>query len=321
MVVKQKVLLLGATGETGASILKGLQESGNFDIEVLVRPASKNKPSVQKIQEQGIKIWCIDINESSDLMSALSGVDVLISAIGPHGLLEQKKLLQAAKSAGVKRIVPCAFITVAPPRGAMLLRDEKEEVYNDIKFLGIPYTIIDVGYWYQISFPSLPSGKVDYAMIVPNSTIHGDGTAPNILTDLRDVGRFVARIIYDDRTLNKYVYTYGDILSENEINRIAEELSGEKVEPTPMSNEQIEDSVAQAKAALSQNPQDPMKRTVLYISQYKHSKYVRKDNSPAYADYLGYLDARSLYPEFTPLSFREFFVEVLAGKMKKVYSS
>lgn len=30
MTVKQKVLLLGATGETGASILNGLRESGNF---------------------------------------------------------------------------------------------------------------------------------------------------------------------------------------------------------------------------------------------------------------------------------------------------
>lgn len=30
MVAKQKVLLLGATGETGSSILNGLQESGNF---------------------------------------------------------------------------------------------------------------------------------------------------------------------------------------------------------------------------------------------------------------------------------------------------
>lgn len=62
--------------------------------------------------------------------------------------------------------------------------------------------------------------------------IHGDGSAPNILTDLRDVGRFVARIIGDERTLNKYVYTSGDILSENEICRIVEEISGEKVETT-----------------------------------------------------------------------------------------
>ncbi|KAF4767107.1 hypothetical protein HAV15_009814 [Penicillium sp. str.  len=321
MAIKQKVLLLGATGETGTSILKGLQESGNFDIEILVRPASANKPSVQKIQEQGIKTWCIDLNESSDLIFALSGVDVLISAIGPQDVLQQKKLFQAAKRAGVKRIVPCAFITVAPPNGAMLVRDEKEEVYNDIKLLGIPYTIIDVGYWYQISFPIVPSGKVDYASVIPNNNIHGDGTAPNLLTDLRDIGRFVARIIGDDRTLNKYVYTYGDILTEKEIYRIAEELSGEKLESTPMSNEEIEDGVAQAQAAFSQDPQDPMKRMFLYLSEYKHSKYVRKDNTPAYAEYLGYLNARSLYPEFTPLSFRDFFAEVLDGKGRKVYSS
>lgn len=93
-------------------------------MEVLVRPTSVNKPSVQKLQEQGIKIWSLDLDESNELLSALTGVDILISAIGPHDLLQQKKLLQASKLAGVKRIVPCAFITVAPPRGAMLLRDE-----------------------------------------------------------------------------------------------------------------------------------------------------------------------------------------------------
>lgn len=65
---------------------------------------------------------------------------------------------------------------------------------------------------------------------MPNTTIHGDGNAPNILTDLRDIGRFVSRIIADDRTLNKYVYTWSDILTENEILNIVEELSGEKIE-------------------------------------------------------------------------------------------
>lgn len=95
--------------------------------------------------------------------------------------------------------------------------------------------MIDVGFWYQISYPYLPSGKVDYAQIFPVKTIHGDGEAPNILTDLRDIGHFVARIIRDDRTLNKYIYTSGDVLSENEIFRIAKELSGEELEPIVVS--------------------------------------------------------------------------------------
>ncbi|KAJ5690236.1 isoflavone reductase family protein [Penicillium macrosclerotiorum] len=321
MAIKQKVLLLGGTGETGNSILKGLQESGTFDVEILVRPASVKKPSVQKIKEQGIKIWSVDLDESTELASALSGVDILISAIGPHDLLQQKKLLQSAKQAGVKRIIPCAFITVAPPTGAMLLRDEKEEIYNAIKYIGIPYTIIDVGYWYQISFPTVPSGKVDYASLIPKNVIHGDGTAPNILTDLRDVGKFVARILCDDRTINKYVYTSGDVLSENEIYRIVEELTGEKLELTYMTSEDIEAKVIHAKSALSQDPQDPMKRISLYKADYQYSKYVRQDNRPEYADYLGYLNARELYPEFKPKTFREFFAEVLAGKARRLYAS
>jgi nucleoside-diphosphate-sugar epimerase len=108
--------------------------------------------------------------------------------------------------------------------------EQKEEIYNEMKRIELPYTVIDVGYWYQISFPPVPSGKVDYAILKPETTIHGDGNAPNILTDLRDIGRFVARIISDERTLNKYVYTCGDVLTENEIFTIVEELSGEKIQ-------------------------------------------------------------------------------------------
>lgn len=80
---------------------------------------------------------------------------------------------------------------------------------------------------------------MNYAQIFPLNTIHGEGTARNILTDLRDVGRFVARIILDDRTLNRYVYTIGEALSEKEIYHIAEETSGEKLEPTCVSQPRL----------------------------------------------------------------------------------
>lgn len=98
----------------------------------------------------------------------------------------------------------------------------------------MPFTIIDVGYWYQISFPAVPSGRVDYAAVRSDTPIHGGGNVPNILTDLRDIGRFVARIISDDRTLNKYVYTCGEVLTENEVFEIVENLSGEKILSSPV---------------------------------------------------------------------------------------
>lgn len=118
---------------------------------------------------------------------------------------------------------------------------QKEQVFNHVKKLFLPYTIIDVGYWYQLSFPRLPSGRVDYASFpqikVP---IHGDGEAPNLLTDLRDIGKFVARIIDDERTLNKSVFCYGDVLTENQICSLMEDVSGEKLDMEIVSLSQFE---------------------------------------------------------------------------------
>lgn len=112
----------------------------------------------------------------------------------------------------------------------MELRDQKEVVHDHIFRRHLPYTIIDVGYWHQISFPRLPSGKADYAMLMPNTQIYGDGHAPNLLTDKRDIGRFVARIVKDNRTLNKRIFTWSDELSQIQIYGIVEKLSGEELE-------------------------------------------------------------------------------------------
>lgn len=91
----------------------------------MVRPASAEKPAVKKITDSGVGLRIAELSASEDdLTTALSGIDVLISAIGPHDLLQQKALVRAAKNAGVKRFIPCAFITVAPPSGVMMLRDD-----------------------------------------------------------------------------------------------------------------------------------------------------------------------------------------------------
>jgi hypothetical protein len=91
--------------------------------------------------------------------------------------------------------------------------------------------MIDVGYWYQSSFPTLPSGRVDYAsLLFPNTTIFGDPNMKTAFTDLHDIGPYVAKIVVDDRTINKYVFCYGELLSQEDVFVKMEELSGEKIE-------------------------------------------------------------------------------------------
>lgn len=179
----------------------------------------------------------------------MKGIHTVISTIDALSQRVQLPMVEAAKKAGIKRFVPCAFITVCPPGGVLKVRDEvrccphkehpssltvlkqKQIVYQEIWKARIPYTIIDVGFWHQISFPSIPSGRVEYAtFLFRTDIITGDGEAPNLLTDERDMGRYVARIIKDERTLNKFVATYSDALSQNEIWAMMEEMSGEKIE-------------------------------------------------------------------------------------------
>ncbi|KAJ5765073.1 Isoflavone reductase family protein [Penicillium odoratum] len=314
----QKVLLLGATGHTGSSILDGLIEYGNFSIELFVRPSSADKPAVKELADRGLPIRLGDLDGPfENLVSLLSGFDLVISAIDASSQLAQINLATAAKEAGVKRFIPCGFTTVCPPGDVMKIRDDKEEVYQHLKQLSLPFTVIDVGYWYQISYPTLPSGRVDYASpIKPNVTIHNDGEAPNLLTDLRDIGRFVARIVTDDRTLNQYVYTYGDVLSENQIFSMMEERSGEKIERKT----DIQIAVQMAKKAHAEDPKAMNHLFMLYISQYQYSKYVRCDNTQESAHSLGYLNARELYPDFKPITFGDFLTEVLDGKGVNPYA-
>ncbi|KAL1970918.1 hypothetical protein VTN77DRAFT_2752 [Rasamsonia byssochlamydoides] len=316
-----KVLLVGATGETGGSIAKGLLESGNFEVFALTRPASASKPQLLGLEKRGIKVRQCDLTApQAELVEALSGIDIVVSSVGPADQRAQIPLATAAKAAGVKRFVPCGFITVCPPGGIMWLRDEKEAVYNHVKQLWLPYTIIDIGWWYQIAYPRLASGKIDYAMTMANDEIIGDGNAPCAITDLRDIGRYVAMIINDPRTVNKMVFAYNAVMTSNEIYSMLEELSGEKIERKYVSAETVQRRIEEARQSSETYPFDPTKFIPRYAAEYQMSWGIRGDNQPEYAKYLGYLDAKELYPDFKPIPFEEYLKELLAGTAKGIYT-
>jgi hypothetical protein len=66
--------------------------------------------------------------------------------------------------------------------------------------------------------------------------IIGGGDIPSALTDMRDIGRYVAKIIIDERTLNKMVFAYNTVITQNQIYNLMEEISGEELERNYVSN-------------------------------------------------------------------------------------
>jgi hypothetical protein len=47
--------------------------------------------------------------------------------------------------------------------------------------------------------------------------------------------------------------------------------------------------------------------------------FIRGDNTLANAKYLGYLDARELYPDFKPRTLEGYVEEAIAGDVPKLY--
>jgi hypothetical protein len=269
------------------------------------------------------------------LVALLHGIDIVICSMSPAALKLQIPLVDAAVAAGVKLFLPCNFGTPVA-RGILATRDAKEEVHDHIFRHHLDFTIVDTGFWYQANIPRIPSGKFDNAIFMPAKEVYAGGLTPNMLIDARDVGRIVVRIIKDKRTLNKRVMAYGAVLSQNQIHEIIEEKTGEKPDLTQVRDthkpidrstadlRQVSDSEALARLqarqeAFAANPELRANRFLLAAAQYAITKYVRGDNRPENARYLGYVDANELFPDFRYTRYGEFVDDLMAGTIGRPY--
>ncbi|KAI0359473.1 NAD-P-binding protein [Trametes cingulata] len=311
---KPLALVLGATGTTGGSIVKGLLESGNFRVAALVRPASISKPVTQEFRSAGVEIRTGDLQDGIPrLKEVLEGVDILISAVDGKVVLDQKDVLRAAKELGtVKRVVPCDF-AIPGKRGLQETHNNKLVIRDLVKELGLPYTFIDVGWWMQLALPLPARSKAPEAFKEWTYELHGTGTQKMLLTDSRDIGAYVARIVADPRTLNQAVIVWEEELTEEEIHEIAERFSGEgeelKAKRAYVSAQEILKRVDEGRAQFAQDPSNVIPCYETHWNGYMYSMYILGENTLESAKHLGYLDARELYPNAPKRSLEDFAKE------------
>lgn len=65
--------------------------------------------------------------------------------------------------------------------------------------------------------------------------IYNGGTTKTAYIDLGDIGRFVAQIVADPRTLNRQVFVWGEEVTQQDLVNLAREVSGEPVVVIPVS--------------------------------------------------------------------------------------
>lgn len=99
-----KVLLIGAGGRLGPSILSIFDADPRFTLSILARQSStSNFPSHIKVHRVS------DDYPEAGLLEALKGQDAVVSTMATTNLHQQRGIIDAAIKAGVKRFVPSEF--------------------------------------------------------------------------------------------------------------------------------------------------------------------------------------------------------------------
>ncbi|KAL5048590.1 hypothetical protein BDW71DRAFT_205287 [Aspergillus fruticulosus] len=327
--------VIGATGTTGGMVVEGLLSSStDFSVTSLTREVSVNNRANQHLMEKGVKIVAYDLGGPREkLVGQLKEIHVLISCNAWEHLHLQIRWIEAAKEAGMKRFVPSERVGPAP-RGVIDIKDKfscgislrgalhitgrddgladqirqnsKNEILGAIQRARLPYTIINMGCWYQVWVPRVPSERSDHAhSIYIDLQVVGDGRVRFALAGLSDIGKYVAQIVADPRTLNRHVLAYTEVLSMNEIWDAMAKASGEQCLKDYVMEEELHEIIASCRKSLEassesmSHPSNIMDTASFNMGQYCISWCARGDNTPEYADYLGYLDYWKLFPNYT----------------------
>jgi NAD(P)H dehydrogenase (quinone) len=146
--------ITGATGHLGRLVVQKLKTHvPASDLVALVR-------SPAKAADLGIAVREADYDRPDTLVRALKGIDTLLfisaSEIGKR-LAQHHNIIEAAKKAGVKRIVYTSLLHA--DNSPINLASEHLPTENEIKASGIPFTILRNG-WYTENYTGSIGGAL-----------------------------------------------------------------------------------------------------------------------------------------------------------------
>lgn len=169
-----KVLVTGATGNTGSLLVPMLLDAG-VDVRVFVREASK----AGSLEEKGAEVVVGDLDEPETIGPAVEGVDkiYLLTWNGPTQLHQVENVVNAARQAGTPHIVRHSMWGSERSR----IVEQGEEAEQMVKDSGLPWTMLKPTFFMQNLMGAAQT-------ITSDGVIYWDlGDAELSMIDLRDV--------------------------------------------------------------------------------------------------------------------------------------
>jgi hypothetical protein len=221
----KNVLIIGAAGNLGGPILNSFLNHSNFNVTVLSRQESN------RTFAPNVKVIRADYNSEESLTNALKGQDVVLSIVGGTALGDQRKLIDAAIAAGVKRFVPSEYGSntlddrvrkIVPvfeaKKGAVDYLKSKEDV--------IEWSSLINGVFFDWG---LKVGFLGFDFKSKTATLIDEGQHAFSGTNLHKIGlALIASLQKPTETKNQYIYVSSFDISQKDILAEFEKITGEK---------------------------------------------------------------------------------------------
>jgi nucleoside-diphosphate-sugar epimerase len=220
------IVLAGATGNLGGRIAKALRERG-ASVRALVRRGTARE-KIERLQELGVAIADVDLNNVSETATVCSGASCVVSAL--QGLRDvivetQTVLLGAAVDAGVLRFIPSDFSIdfTKFPAGQNRNLDLRREFHRRLDKTSISATTVFNG-----AFADMLTGRMPLILFKLKRVIYwGNADQRLDFTTIDNTAGFTASAALDPST-PRFLRIAGDQLSARELTAVVSEVTGTK---------------------------------------------------------------------------------------------
>ncbi|MCW9095773.1 MAG: SDR family oxidoreductase [Ignavibacteriaceae bacterium] len=202
---KLKVLVTGATGNTGSLLVPALLSAG-VDVRILVRNEAKAKP----LKDLGAEVVLGDLDQPETILSAVKNVDkiYLLTWNGETQLQQAKNVIDAAKKSGNPHIIRHSMW--GPENSRIIKQGYKIE--EMLKASGLPWTILKPTFYMQNTMMAAQT-------ISSDGVIYWDMKDGKLgMIDVRDIADTALEVITGEGHENKsYTLTGPEAISFNDV--------------------------------------------------------------------------------------------------------
>ena len=253
----RNIVLVGANGRLGPSILQALLSNSSFKVTVLSRQSSSSTyPSSVKHAKVS------DDFPVSEVSSALQSQDaVIVTTAGSNDVL-QIRLADAAAQAGVQRFIPADFGSCDSAEGSRALKlmplyRAKKRVREHLQRLvegegaTLSWTSIVCGHFFD---DGLASGLLGFNLKERKVELVDGGEVKWSSTTLGTIGEAVVQVLErPDESRNKLLYIQSFCVSQNQILGVLERVVGSKFEIERVDSEEY---IVRKKKEVDENPEN-----------------------------------------------------------------